>query len=70
MSKCTLAIEEPPVVVALKTFAAPRSHRLTGDHLVTYHPGAMSDDDRVFKALADPTRRTCSTGSSSVTAAR
>jgi DNA-binding transcriptional ArsR family regulator len=29
---------------------------LTGDHLVTY-PGAVTDDDRVFKALADPTRR-------------
>ena len=29
---------------------------LTGDHLVTYYPG-VTDDDRVFKALADPTRR-------------
>jgi DNA-binding transcriptional ArsR family regulator len=29
---------------------------LTRDHLVTYHPG-MDDDDRVFKALADSTRR-------------
>jgi DNA-binding transcriptional ArsR family regulator len=29
---------------------------LTGDRLVTYL-GAVSDDDRVFKALADPTRR-------------
>lgn len=29
---------------------------LTGDHLVTY-TGTMTDDDRVFKALADPTRR-------------
>jgi DNA-binding transcriptional ArsR family regulator len=26
------------------------------DHLVTYHPD-VADDDRVFKALADPTRR-------------
>jgi DNA-binding transcriptional ArsR family regulator len=29
---------------------------LTCDHLVTYIP-AMTHDDRVFKALADPTRR-------------
>src|SRR5262249_40111138 len=29
---------------------------LTGDHLVTYYP-RVDDDDRVFKALADPTRR-------------
>lgn len=29
---------------------------LTCDYLVTYTPGVM-DDDRVFKALADPTRR-------------
>src|SRR3954470_3895403 len=29
---------------------------LTCDHLVTYTP-IMTDDDRVFKALADPTRR-------------
>ena len=29
---------------------------MTGDHLVTYHQ-TVSDDDRVFKALADPTRR-------------
>jgi len=29
---------------------------LIGDHLVTYHRG-VEDDDRVFKALADPTRR-------------
>jgi DNA-binding transcriptional ArsR family regulator len=29
---------------------------LTCDYLVTYH-GLMTDDDRVFKALADPTRR-------------
>src|SRR5437016_3993159 len=29
---------------------------LTGDHLVTYN-SAMADDDRIFKALADPTRR-------------
>jgi DNA-binding transcriptional ArsR family regulator len=30
--------------------------RLTGDRLVTYRV-EMTDDDRVFKALADPTRR-------------
>ena len=29
---------------------------LIGDLLVTYH-GVVEDDDRVFKALADPTRR-------------
>jgi DNA-binding transcriptional ArsR family regulator len=29
---------------------------LTCDHLVTYYL-AVADDDRVFKALADPTRR-------------
>jgi DNA-binding transcriptional ArsR family regulator len=29
---------------------------LTCDYLVTY-PGPVSDDDQVFKALADPTRR-------------
>ena len=41
--------------------ATPRRYRsrglgLTCDSLVTYH-GAVTDDDRVFKALADPTRR-------------
>src|SRR6266508_5936716 len=34
----------------------PLAARLTGDLLVTYHL-SMTDDDRVFKALADPTRR-------------
>ena len=29
---------------------------MTGDHLVTYC-AAVTDDDRVFKALSDPTRR-------------
>src|SRR5213596_3532432 len=29
---------------------------LTGDQMVTYH-ASVNDDDRVFKALADPTRR-------------
>jgi DNA-binding transcriptional ArsR family regulator len=29
---------------------------LTGDYSVTY-PATVNDDDRVFKALADPTRR-------------
>ena len=33
-----------------------RSRHLTGDYMVTYCPSAM-DDDNVFKALADPTRR-------------
>jgi DNA-binding transcriptional ArsR family regulator len=31
-------------------------HALTRDHMVTY-TGTVNDDDRVFKALADPTRR-------------
>ena len=40
----------------------PLRHRpdgpgLTGDRLVTYPPLVTDDDDRVFKALADPTRR-------------
>ena len=35
---------------------AARQSCLTCDHLVTYAPG-MDDDDRVFRALADPTRR-------------
>jgi DNA-binding transcriptional ArsR family regulator len=30
---------------------------LTCDSLVTYYSGVTIDDDRVFKALADPTRR-------------
>ena len=30
---------------------------MTCDHLVTYFLGVSSDDDRVFRALADPTRR-------------
>jgi DNA-binding transcriptional ArsR family regulator len=30
---------------------------LTCDLLVTYFPGVTDDDDLVFKALADPTRR-------------
>jgi len=33
-----------------------RSSRLTGDHIVTYGEEDM-DDNRVFKALADSTRR-------------
>ena len=33
-----------------------RAVRLTCDLMVTYHLG-VTDDDRVFKALADPTRR-------------
>jgi DNA-binding transcriptional ArsR family regulator len=37
------------------TFTGPTS-RLTCDHLVTYSSG-VTDDDRVFKALADATRR-------------
>jgi DNA-binding transcriptional ArsR family regulator len=36
--------------------ADPCGCPLTCDHLVTYLAG-VTDDDRVFKALADPTRR-------------
>ena len=36
--------------------SAQRSQALTCDHLVTYLVG-VTDDDIVFKALADPTRR-------------
>ena len=39
---------------------------LTGDYIVTYY-GWMDD---VFKALADPTRRSCSTSSSARTDSR
>jgi DNA-binding transcriptional ArsR family regulator len=35
----------------------PRRSSLTCDLLVTYYPVMREDDDRVFKALADPTRR-------------
>jgi DNA-binding transcriptional ArsR family regulator len=33
------------------------AHPLTCDCLVTYHTRVADDDDRVFRALADPTRR-------------
>jgi DNA-binding transcriptional ArsR family regulator len=35
----------------------PSPDNLTCDHLVTYLPAMTADDDRVFKALADSTRR-------------
>src|SRR5205809_5891821 len=35
---------------------AARRLGLICDHMVTYNPG-VTDDDHVFKALADPTRR-------------
>src|SRR5258705_5422272 len=38
------------------TGSADLRHRLTCDNLVTY-AFRMADEDRVFKALADPTRR-------------
>src|SRR5687767_14745373 len=38
-------------------YSAPISPGLTCDHLVTYTRPMTADDDRVFKALADPTRR-------------
>ncbi len=37
--------------------AQERRRGLTGDRLVTYGRPVTEDDDRVFKALADPTRR-------------
>jgi DNA-binding transcriptional ArsR family regulator len=37
--------------------APSRRPGLIGDHLVTYYRGMADDDDRAFKALADPTRR-------------
>ena len=37
--------------------AARRRSCLTCDHTVTYHPAVTDDDDLVFRALADPTRR-------------
>jgi DNA-binding transcriptional ArsR family regulator len=42
-----------------RSHAAPPGSpaRLTCDHLVTYAQTVTTDDDRVFKALADPTRR-------------
>ena len=42
--------------LAFATYAGRIGEFLTCDFLVTYHP-RMPDDDRVFKALADPTRR-------------
>src|SRR5690349_4623203 len=41
---------------SMAVFYRRRSPALTCDHLVTYDEGM--DDDLVFKALADPTRRT------------
>ena len=41
---------------ALRLPTLPFAHLLTCDHTVTY-TSFVSDDDRVFKALADPTRR-------------
>jgi DNA-binding transcriptional ArsR family regulator len=41
--------------VSVATGASPRA--LTCDHIVTYSALVADDDDRVFKALADPTRR-------------
>ena len=44
----------PPAFLCVPDCAFPPG--LTGDHLVTYG-AAVTDDDIVFKALADPTRR-------------
>ena len=38
-------------------YSAAGGAGLTCDHLVTYTDSMTTDDDRVFKALADPTRR-------------
>src|SRR5688500_1312325 len=46
---------DAPLEVALPFVRQGRRHALTCDLLVTYLSGM--DDDRVFKALADPTRR-------------
>ena len=43
------------VVFALIVVGRRTVFGLTCDHMVTYYP--VVDDDRVFKALADPTRR-------------
>jgi DNA-binding transcriptional ArsR family regulator len=51
---------EPTDTVAIDPRHTPDATRpalLTCDRAVTYHPWAVTDDDRVFKALADPTRR-------------
>ena len=40
----------------IRTGGGRRPNALTCDLWVTYHP-TMTDDDRVFRALADPTRR-------------
>jgi DNA-binding transcriptional ArsR family regulator len=49
-------VKHAPPPGAFSAWTRPSRWRLTRDHLVTY-PGGMADDDRVFKALADPTRR-------------
>jgi DNA-binding transcriptional ArsR family regulator len=46
----------PPARAVARLRESHPSSTLTCDYLVTYL-GQMTDDDRVFKALADPTRR-------------
>src|SRR5689334_9370125 len=43
--------------VPAASFSTSGGQDLIGDHLVTYRRGMADDDDRAFKALADPTRR-------------
>jgi DNA-binding transcriptional ArsR family regulator len=50
-----LDMSAPPSVPMCAVVPRPWE-ALTGDHLVTYSAD-VTDDDRVFKALADPTRR-------------
>src|SRR5439155_3407446 len=45
-----------PARIPARASSSSRGGELTGDYLVTYHLG-VEDDDRVFKALADATRR-------------
>ena len=56
----TAALSTAAPSTAAPSTAAPSTLRarpaLTGDHLVTYNR-LVTDDDLVFKALADPTRR-------------
>jgi DNA-binding transcriptional ArsR family regulator len=50
---CALLVR---LLVASRSAEPARMQALTCDHLVTYLRD-VADDDRVFKALADPTRR-------------
>ena len=45
------------LLLLLPTSGHAPSGRLTRDQMVTYDGGVPEDDDKVFRALADPTRR-------------